>query len=148
MASIIGIGRFVVKGVHGTISYTGLLSSKDQSKVSDLSYTKQFNVSEHRDGLSSVFAVTADEPVEEISVTFTPIAANDAANLAGAKASVVLPSPLSVVSVAGFPGGIANADYTYISGNIRLSTDNTAVIDMVLRKYVAVTSAAPNDFNT
>lgn len=146
MASIIGIGRYVVKGVHGTIAYTGQLSTSN--KVTDVTYSEQFNVQEHRDGLSSVFAVTADEPYKEINVTFTPIAPTGTATLAGAKAGVVLPTPLSVITIAGHPGSIADGDYTYISGSIRLSTDNTAVIDMTIRKYAATTSTAPNDFNT
>lgn len=144
MPSIVGIGRYVVKGIHGTVEYTGLLSTSN--KVSDLSYSKQFGVSEHRDGQSSVFSVTADEPVEEISVTFTPIAPILTATIAGAKAALVVPDPLGVVTVASTPGGITAGAYSYISGSIRMSTDNTAVIDMVIRKYAGFTSDAPTSF--
>jgi len=52
-----------------------------------------------------------------------------------------------VVAVAGFPGGIADGNYTYVDGDIRLSSDGTPEIQCTLRKYQAVTSAAPTAFS-
>lgn len=132
--AILGIGRYVVRGIAGTVSYTGLISTSN--KVTSLSYKKSFGVTEHRDGMGSVFAVTAGEPVEEIQVTLTPIAPLATATLPGAKASVVVPDPLSAIAVAGFPGGIADGNYVYVDGDIRLSTDGTPEIQCTLRKYV------------
>lgn len=143
--AILGIGRYVVRGIAGTISYTALISTSN--KVSSLTYKKSFGVTEHRDGMGSVFAVTAGEPVEEIQVTLTPIAPVATATLVGAQASVVVPGPLDVVTIAGFPGGIASGDYTYVDGDIRLSSDGTPEIQATIRKYAAVTSVAPTAFS-
>jgi hypothetical protein len=132
--AILGIGRYVVRGIAGTVNYTGLITTSN--KVTSLTYKKSFGVTEHRDGMGSVFAVTAGEPVEEIQVTITPIAPLATATIDGAKASVVVPDPLSTVAVAGFPGGIASANYVYVDGDIRLSTDGTPEIQCTIRKYV------------
>jgi len=141
--ALLGIGRYVVRGVAGTISYTALISTSN--KVTSLTYKKSFGVTEHRDGLGQVFAVTAGEPVEEIQVTLTPIAPLLTATLAGAKSSVVVPGPLDPVAVAGFPGGIADGNYVYVDGDIRLSTDGTPEIQCTLRKYVDTgVSGTPN----
>jgi hypothetical protein len=143
--AILGIGRYVVRGIAGTISYTALISTSN--KVTSLTYKKSFGVTEHRDGMGSVFAVTAGEPVEEIQVTLTPIAPVATATLAGAKASVVVPGPLDVIAVAGFPGGIADGNYTYVDGDIRLATDGSPEIQCTIRKYEAVASSAPTAFS-
>lgn len=145
--AIVGIGRYVVRGVAGTISYTGLLSANN--KVSSVTYKKAFAVTEHRDGMGSVYAVTAGEPVEEIQVTFTPIAKSAGSpTIVDAQANVVVPPPLGVVAVLGFPGGITSGDYAYVDGDIRLSTDGTPEIQMTIRKYADSTvNVAPTAFS-
>jgi hypothetical protein len=144
--AIVGIGRYVVRGIAGTVSITALVATTD-NKVQSLTYKKSFGVTEHRDGMGSVFAVTAGEPVEEIQVTLTPVSISGTNSLPNAKASVTVPDPLGVVAIAGFPGGITSGDYTYVDGDIRLSTDGTPEIQCVIRKYAAVTSVAPTAFS-
>jgi len=144
--AIVGIGRYVVRGIAGTVAYTALVAANN--KVNSLTYKKSFGVTEHRDGMGSVYAVTAGEPVEEIQVTLTPIAPSTGTpTIADAQSKVVVPDPLGVVTIAGFPGGIASGDYTYVDGDIRLSTDGTPEIQCVIRKYAAVTSVAPTAFS-
>lgn len=145
--AIVGIGRYVVRGVAGTIAYTGLLSTNN--KVSSLTYKESFGVTEHRDGMGSVYAVTAGEPVKEIQVTFTPIAKTAGSpSITDAQANVVVPTPLGVVTVAGFPGGITSGDYAYVDGDIRLSSDGTPEIQMSIRKYADTTvNVTPTAFS-
>jgi hypothetical protein len=144
--AIVGIGRYVVRGIAGTVSITALVATTD-NKVQSLTYKKSFGVTEHRDGMGSVWAVTAGEPVEEIQVTLTPVSISGTNSLANAKVSVAVPDPLGVVAIAGFPGAIASGDYTYVDGDIRLSSDGTAEIQCVIRKYAALTSVTPTAFS-
>lgn len=144
--AILGIGRFVVRGIAGTVNYTAVISTSN--KVQSLTYKKSFGVTEHRDGMGSVFAVTAGEPVEEIQVTMTPIAPAATATLAGAQGTVAVPGPLDPVTIASMPGGITNGVYVYVDGDIRLSTDGTPEIQCVLRKYAdAGVSGTPANFS-
>mgnify|MGYP000305302336 FL=1 len=145
--AILGIGRYVVRGIAGTVNYTALVAANN--KISALTYKKSFGVTEHRDGMGSVYAVTAGEPVEEIQVTLTPIAQTGATNITDAQSKVAVPGPLDPITIAGMPGSISNATtWVYVDGDIRLSTDGTPEIQCTLRKYVdTVVSGTPANFS-
>jgi len=146
--AILGIGRYVVRGIAGTVTISALASTTD-NKVTSVTYKKSFGVTEHRDGMGSVFAVTAGEPVEEIQVTLTPISPLTGQSLLKAQAAIAVPDPLGVVAIAGMPGALSGTvNYVYVDGDIRLSSDGTAEIQCTLRKYVDTgVSGTPANFS-
>lgn len=131
-----GVGRFVVKGVHGDVTYTGAVQVLPTSnKMVDASYRPEFNVSEHRDGKSSVFAATADEPVHRCSIRFHPIAPLLDNSLAGAKSTITLPDRLGVVTLANMGRANFNGDWYFHGGSIQHSTDGLVELSMELARY-------------
>lgn len=131
-----GVGRFVVKGVHGDVTYTGAVAVLATSnKLVDASYEPDFNVSEHRDGKGSVFAVTADEPVHRMTIQFHPIAPVADNSLAGAKSTVTLPDRLGVVTLANMSRANMNGDWYFVGGGINKSTDQIVSANMRLSRF-------------
>ena len=131
-----GVGRFVVKGVHGDATFTGAVQVLPTSnKLVSAGYRPDFAVSEHRDGKGSVFAATADEPVHRLSIRMHPIAPLLDNTLAGAKSQVTLPDRLGVVTLANMPRGNMNGDWYFVGGSIDLSTDGLVELSMELSRF-------------
>jgi hypothetical protein len=136
--AILGVGKFVVKGVQGNVAYTGVVSvsmSSDNTKLMGASLRNEFGVTEHRDGVSNVFSVTADEPIHRLSIRFVPTATTATPTLANAKANVVLPERLATVTLAGFGNTNIDGAWFYVGGSIDYSPDSPVELSMELTRY-------------
>lgn len=153
MAALKGVGQYVVKGVHGNISYTGAVSiDSTKSKTMGVDRRDEFSVHEQRDGLSSVFAIVADEPIYRLTVRFVPLSPTTSGSLALAKTNCELPSRLSVVTLAGFGNNNLDGTWYYQGGSISMSPDSIVEATMELSRYgtdpaANSLSGAPVDFS-
>lgn len=117
--AIRGVGRFVIAGVHGTVTFTGAVAvAATSNKMDSVNLRPEFSVVEHRDGKSAVFAATADEPVHRLTIRFTPISDVAANTLVTAKANITLPDRLAIVTLAGFARSNINGDWYFAGGGI------------------------------
>lgn len=134
--AIQGVGRFVVKGVQGNLTYTGAVTvAAGSNKMVGASFRDEFNVTEHRDGTSGVFAVTADDPVFRLSVRFIPTADAGTNTLVNSQTNITLPTRLSVVALAGFGRANINGNWYYQGGSIDHSPDSPVELSMDLARY-------------
>lgn len=148
-----GVGQYVVKGVHGNISYSGAVSiDSTKSKTMGADRRDEFTVHEQRDGLSSVFAVIADEPVQRLTIRFVPLSPSTSGSLALAKTNCELPARLSVVTLAGFGNNNLDGTWYYQGGSISMSPDSIVEATMELARYgtdpaTNSLTGAPNNFD-
>lgn len=146
-----GIGRYLVKGVHGTMAFTGAVAIGDtNSKLMSASLQDDFSATPHRDGKSEVFAVTADQPIQSLSIRWVPIAPVGG-TLANAKANFTLPPRLGVVTLTGFGNNRFDGTWHYVGGGGELSSD-VGEVSMNLQRYGSDPEAnsigtAPVDFD-
>lgn len=142
--ALIGIGRYVVKGIHGKFddttgfvsAYGAVTVTSSNSKVMGVGRRDEFPIAEHRDGTSSVFAVTADEPIFRLSIRWTPMSPSSSGSLALARTNMVLPDPLDIVTLAGFGNNQIDGAWYYTGGgSIDLSSDGLVEASMELSRY-------------
>jgi hypothetical protein len=116
-----GVGLAVARGVPYTFAWAHTVGTTDAT-VSDVNnkpmsfqYTEDANTTDHRDGNSAVFAVSADEPVHSITIRTQVVATSGANTAAQARLHAIPPDLLSYVTLAAGPA-YYNGTWLYKGG--------------------------------
>lgn len=136
MATQRGVGKFVVRGVQGTLQILGAvtLATADNKPVS-VSVQDRFDIAEARDGKGALFAASAGEITRRCSVRFIPLDSSVSSTLAQAKTNMKLPERLGKVTLASFGNANVDGDWHYAGGEISINADQVAEISMDLVRY-------------
>ena len=139
MATQRGVGKFVVRGVHGTLQIVNgavTLAAAD-SKLQSVSMQNRFDIAEVRDGKGALFAAVAGEITDRCSIRMIPFDSSVSSTLATAKTNVKLPERLAKVTLASFGITKVDGDWHFAGGEIGLNTDQVVEISMDLVRFGA-----------
>lgn len=152
MPTLVGAGLFVVKGVHGALSFVGGAVTIDttKSKINSAGYSQTHDVAIFRDGLGAAKTAVAGQETETISIDFTVHSETSSGSLALAKSNPRLPDVLSVVALSGF-GNTDHMDgnWHYLGDGSIDYSDNFVTLRMTLGRFGgAVLTPDASAFNT
>lgn len=147
MATLNGVGLFVVKGIHGNVAFTGAVAiDSTKSKVSGVDLSHDFSLDEFRDGLGNTVSAIAGESQDSISVDFV-IHAASGGTLADSKTNITLPAPLGKVTLASFGNARFDGDWNYVGGGSISKSESIATLKMTLKRWPNITAAAPAPYS-
>jgi hypothetical protein len=133
MANEAQVGKAVVFGLDGSITYTGIGTLELQSG----SLEHRFELYENKNKEGEVQGAVAFNPTLEFTLDFLPVSAGTGAGaLASAKTGLKLPTPLAKVTLSGFAHADLNTDYVYVGGGkIAFDQANPAKMSLPIRRY-------------
>lgn len=147
MATLNGVGLFVVKGIHGNVAFTGAVSiDSTKSKVTGVDLSNDFSLDEFRDGLGNTLTAIAGESQDSINVDFV-IHSASGSTLAQAKANITLPDPLGKVTLASFGNSRFDGDWNYVGGGSISKSESIATLKMTLKRWPSITADDPDTFS-
>lgn len=134
-----GVGLAVARGVPYTFAWAHTIGTTDadvtddKNKPMSLDYTEDATTTDHRDGNSSVFAISADEPVHSITIRAQVVATTGTNTAAQARLHAIPPDLLSYVTLA---SGTAyfNGIWIYKGGATFSNTPDSAT-EMTMTLY-------------
>jgi len=104
-----GVGRAVAKGVPFTFTWardgatTDVTVGTDDNRAMGFDYTHEVPSTDHRDGNSTVFAVSFDEPVHQITIRTVPVGDASTNTAAQARLHGIVPDVGTAVTLTGGP---------------------------------------------
>lgn len=137
MATQRGVGKFVVRGVQGTLQIvTGAVTlATADNKLTSVSVQDRFDVTEVRDGKGALFAAAAGEITRRCSIRMIPLDSSVSSTLAQAKTNIKLPGRLEKVTLASFGNTNVDGDWHYAGGEVSINADQVAEISMDLVRF-------------
>jgi len=138
-------GKVTVTGVQGTSAFTGMLATVNKLKGWSISDTAKGG--ETLDGNGSYLNISSASRMQKCTITLIPFDSASPGTLAGAKANVVLPDPMTKVTIASSGITLLDGDWHYskdAGGDIKASNDGQSLeITLPLERYEPVGGGAP-----
>lgn len=138
------LGKFVVWGNPGTISFSGLASADIKQRGAQMQ--DGVRVADARDVNEYIFASNVKRTDHIITVNFVPFDSSAPGSLATAKSNIKLPDPGAVVTLSGYGNTMLDGDWNYIGGGVvgfAADDQNTVEITGCQLRRVATSAAAP-----
>jgi hypothetical protein len=136
-----GVGRAVSKGVPFTFAWardaatTDATVAADDNRAMAFDYTHDVASTDHRDGNSTVYAVTFDEPVHQITIRTVPVGDSATNNATQARIHGIVPDIGTYVTLAGGPAYF-NGTWIYKGGgSVSYQPDGVTEVSMTLFRH-------------
>lgn len=138
------LGKFVVWGNPGTVSFSGTASA--DLKQRGAQFQDNVRVADARDANEYIFASNVKRTDHVITVSFVPHDSSAPGSLATAKSNIKLPDPGALVTLDGYGNTMLDGNWNYIGGaQVTFADDEqqTVVITGVQLRRVATSVASP-----
>ncbi len=136
-----GVGRAVAKGVPFTFTWardgatTDVTVGTDDNRAMGFDYTHEVPSTDHRDGNSTVYAVSFDEPVHQITIRTVPVGDASTNTAAQARLHGCVPDVGTYVTLAAGPA-FFNGTWLYKGGgSVSYSPDGVTEVSMTLFRH-------------
>lgn len=135
-----GVGRAVSKGVPYTFAWahsgtTAQTVAADDNRAMAFDYTHDVASTDHRDGNSSVYGFSFDEPVHQITIRTVPVGDSTANTAVQARLHGITPDVGTYVTLAGGPSYF-NGTWLYKGGgSVQYQSDGVTEVSMTLYRH-------------
>lgn len=138
-----GVGRAISKGVPFTFAWahsgtTSQTVAADDNRPMGFDYTHDVSSTDHRDGNSTVFGVSFDEPVHQITIRTVPVGDATTNTPAQARLHGIAPDVGTYVTLANGPAyfNSASGAWLYKGGaSVAYSPDGPTEVTMTLYRH-------------